>query len=302
MISFGKFNLTDFADCVVVTDRNVAKLYDIASENVLALPAGERTKSFATVERICRFCLSKNLLRGGKIVAVGGGVVGDVAGFAASVYKRGVKLLHVPTTLLAMVDSSVGGKTAVNLDEVKNACGSFYAADTLVDLRFLSTLSQTEILSGMGEIIKYRMINAGIDNAAEQGLPRLIADCIAFKQAICNVDPYDKGRRMILNAGHTLGHAVELIYDIPHGYAVANGLFHELTLSQKLGLCSDSYAARWREEIASHYPIVKITDEVLRIAAQDKKSDDSGVRFVLATDNGAVIRSFTMQELTEIYA
>ena len=108
MITFGKFNLADYADCVVVTDKTVSKLYNIEGENVCVLPVGERSKTFATVQKVCDFCLKRGLTRSGKIVTVGGGIVGDVAGFAASVYKRGVNLLHVPTTLLAQVDSANG--------------------------------------------------------------------------------------------------------------------------------------------------------------------------------------------------
>ncbi len=303
MITFGKFNLADYADCVVVTDKTVSKLYNIEGENVCVLPVGERSKTFATVQKICDFCLKRGLTRSGKIVTVGGGVVGDVAGFAASVYKRGVNLLHVPTTLLAQVDSAIGGKTAVNLGKVKNACGTFYAADTLIDTDFLRTLPPKQISNGFGEITKYRMISKQIDEATGQGIDALIRSCVAFKDEICKLDPTDTGKRRILNAGHTLGHALELVYRLPHGYAVANGLYHELKITQKLGLCSDSYADRWRKIISESYPIVKITDEVLLLALQDKKNTQSGnVCFVLPTDDGVKTVTLTKEDLQRIYA
>lgn len=303
MITYGRFNLADYADCVVVTDKTVAELYNIVGENVCVLPVGERSKTFATVQKICDFCLKRGLTRSGKIVAVGGGVVGDVAGFAASVYKRGVDLLHVPTTLLAQVDSAIGGKTAVNLGKVKNACGTFYVADTLIDTDFLRTLPPKQISNGFGEITKYRMISKQIDEAAEQGIDALIRSCVAFKDKICRLDPTDVGERRILNVGHTLGHALELTYRLPHGYAVANGLYHELKITQKLGLCSDSFADRWRKIISEAYQIVKITDEVLLLTLQDKKNTQSGsVCFALPTDDGVKYVTLTEEELHKIYA
>ena len=148
MIWVENFDLTKYSNCLVVTDVNLAELYNVVGDNVFVLPAGEKAKDFAWAKKLCSWFLSKNLDKKGTVVAVGGGSVGDVAGFAASIYKRGVKVIQVPTTLLSMVDSAIGGKTAVNLDGVKNAVGTIIEVDTLIDTRFLQTLSAEQIEDG----------------------------------------------------------------------------------------------------------------------------------------------------------
>ncbi len=302
MISFGKFNLSDYSDCIVVTDENVAKLYGIAGDNVFVLPAGEDAKSLSYIEALCNFFFSHGLSRQGKVVAVGGGCVGDSVGFAASIYKRGVNLLHVPTTLVAQVDSSIGGKTAIDLCGVKNLCGTFYNADTLIDFTFLSTLSRQEILGGMGEIIKYRMICPQVDAASRQGIIPTIRECIAYKTVVCNSDPHDLGARHVLNAGHTIGHGIEMAYNLPHGYAVANGLYHELELALECGLATPQYVAKWQKEISSHYTIYAVTPQVLQLARHDKKNDGAQISFALPTQDGVKTLSLYYEELIKIYA
>ena len=286
MITFAPFSQQNFADSLIVTDGNLQRLYGIVGDNVYLLPDGEQAKCFAVAEGLCRWFLQKGLSRDGKVVAVGGGSVGDTVGFAASVYKRGVRLTHVPTTLLAMVDSSVGGKTAIDLDGVKNAVGTFYRADTLVDVNFLNTLDRVQLASGMGEVLKYRMLSARIDGATD--LVETIRLCVDYKERLCEEDFFDRGARHVLNAGHTVGHAIELAYNLPHGVAVANGLYYELQLARRLDLCTLAYMNKWQGEIMRHFDVCNVTLSALETIKQDKKNTaDGNIVFALPTDSGA---------------
>lgn len=285
MITYKKFVLADYEDCLIVTDDKIAKLYNINGDNVYLLPQGEQAKSFAQVENLCKWFLSKKLQRDGHVAAVGGGSIGDAVGFACSVFKRGVKLTHLPTTLLAQIDSAIGGKTAIDLDGVKNAVGTFYNADTVVDVNFLKTLDDAQILSGKGELLKYCMLSSDIDSIYDgEVTEQVIRACGAFKLNLCNVDPYDRNERKKLNFGHTLGHAMELYYNIPHGHAVANGMYYETALAYKLGKCSKEYCEHWTKTIADAFDILPITSSVLATSVNDKKNNSLGVCFMLPTE------------------
>lgn len=283
MIAFQQFKLSQYKDCLIVTDEKVAELYNIVGDNVYLLPQRELAKTFAEAEKLCRWFLSKNLERSGVVVAVGGGAVGDACGFAASIYKRGAKLIHVPTTLISQVDSSIGAKTALNIGDVKNAVGTFYQADTVIDVNFLKTLPCDELTSGYGEIIKYRMLSDKINAAFKRGLYETIKACAAYKEQICQEDLFDKNQRQKLNFGHTIGHVFELSLGISHGAAVANGLYYETELAKLLGLCSSEYAEFWQGEIASQFEIYHLTAEILELAAHDKKNVNGQIGFVLPT-------------------
>lgn len=283
MITFAPFNLYNYANCLIVTDAKVATLYNISGDNVYLLPRGEKAKSFYHVKKLCSWFLSHNLTKSDTVVAVGGGSIGDAVGFATSIYKRGARLLHVPTTLLAQIDSSIGGKTAIDLDGVKNAVGTIYQADTLIDVKFLSTLNKRQLLNGYGELLKYRMLSADIDNAyLKHGANAVetICACVEFKQNLCNIDPFDKLERRVLNFGHTIGHAMELYYNIPHGVAVANGIYYETLLACKLGLCSNDYANKWMTETRNQFNIFSLNQQILQLTLSDKKNDDKGICFV----------------------
>ena len=286
MIYFNPFNLTDYADCLIVTDERLSSLYEISGDNVYFLPRGEQAKSFSEVEKLCKWFLSKNLSKDGKVVSIGGGSVGDTVGFACSVYKRGgVKLTHVPTTLIAQIDSGIGGKTALNVGKVKNAVGSFYAADTVIDVNFLKTLDEIQIKSGLGELFKYRMLSENIDRLYQGEITeQVIKACVSYKQTVCTTDPYDKNERRVLNFGHTIGHALELAYNLSHGEAVANGLYYETLLANKLGLCNEEYFDKWSCEIVDRFKIYPLTDEVLNLTANDKKNANGKVGVLLPCD------------------
>lgn len=281
MVNFKKFNLNDYKDYLIVTDENLSGLYGIAGDNVYLLPQGEQAKSFCYVEKLCEWFLSKNLERQGRIVAVGGGSVSDVVGFAASVYKRGVNLTVVPTTLVAQIDAAIGGKTAINLGTVKNAVGSFYNADVNIDTDFLKTLSKRQLTDGQGELLKYRMLSAEIDNACGKDMLDLIKACVSYKTELCNADMYDLGIRRKLNFGHTVGHAMELSLNLTHGEAVANGLYYETLLAYKLKLCTKNYLDKWQREILTRFTVYPLTDEILNLTSNDKKNTDGNISFVL---------------------
>ena len=298
MITYGKFQLNNYKDALIVTDECLSRLYNIVGNNVFVLPCGEGAKSFAFVEQICRWFLYKGLQRDGHVVAVGGGSVGDVTGFAASIYMRGVRLTIVPTTLLAMVDSAIGGKTAIDLVGVKNVVGTFVCADTFVDISFLASLPSEQLNSGLGEVIKYRMLSRRIDEATD--LAETIRLCDEYKQRLCEEDFYDRGVRHLLNMGHTVGHALELAYDIPHGIAVANGLYYETELSKRLNMCTREYADKWQAEIRRHFKIYPVSAELLSKIKYDKKNCGDKVCFVFPTEHGAEITNLDCRTAVEL--
>ena len=285
-ITFDKFDFSKYRDNLVVTDSKIAELYRIFGDNVFLLPRGEKAKSLAQVESLCKWFLLKNLSKSDTVVAIGGGSIGDTVGFAASIYKRGVNILHVPTTLIAQVDSSIGGKTALDLGGVKNAVGSYHFGDTLIDVNFLKTLDDEQITSGMGEIIKYAMLDAQVANVyynadGKGNLEDIIRACVNCKKSICEVDPYCENQRNKLNFGHTVGHALELSCDIAHGVAVANGIYYETQLAFKLGKCDKAYADKWMGAVAAKFKIYPLTKEILALTLHDKKNANGKVCFVL---------------------
>jgi len=262
----------------VVTDTNVDRLHGAALRTVLAraglagefaiLPPGEGTKSFAELERLCETLLAKRLERADVVVAFGGGVVGDLAGFAAGVLLRGIDYIQVPTTLLAQVDSSVGGKTAIDSRHGKNLVGAFHQPRLVAsDTALLDTLPRRERLAGYAEIAKYGLIgNAGffawleragpavIDRAGPERTGAVCESCRA-KAAIVGADEREAGDRALLNFGHTFGHALEAEcgFDaaLLHGEAVALGMAMAFDLSAALGLCDPAAGDRVRRHFAA---------------------------------------------------
>ena len=282
-LNLGKFNVADYADCLIVTDGKLQKLYNITGDNVFVIPRGEDAKNFATVQQLCSWFLSKNLRKNQTVVAVGGGSVGDTVGFACAIFKRGVNLLHVPTTVLAMVDSSIGGKTAIDLDGVKNAVGTFHQGDVLIDFDFLATLDDEQMLNGFGEILKYRMLTPQVADAFDEcPLNDVIWSCANYKLAVCEIDFFDENFRQRLNFGHTIGHAMELTLGIPHGLAVLNGIYYETLLAYKLGLCDKSYLDKWQAEVCKLTNVCPaLTPTMLQATLQDKKNDNNLITFRL---------------------
>jgi len=225
----------------VITDANLLKHYkNLIGDNGFVINAGEKSKSMEIY-----FDIINKLQNEDKIIAFGGGVVGDLAGFVASTYKRGITLIQVPTSLLAMVDSSIGGKNGINLGERKNYLGTIYHPEKiLIDTVFLETLPIEEFKNGVAEIIKYGILFGEPDlqrlekkiNPHDADLLKIIFQCCLIKTQIVEEDEKDKGYRHILNFGHTIGHALELLYNLRHGEAISIGMIKELKLGVDLGI------------------------------------------------------------------
>ena len=238
---------------LLVSDRNVYRRYGAAVTQAMAgfsvspfvIEPGEGAKSMETLAKLLNAAAGHGLRRQDGIVALGGGVVGDLAGLAAALYMRGIPYVQMPTTLLSAVDASVGGKTAVDLPGGKNLAGAFWQpACVLCDCTALDTLPPGEFANGMAEVIKYGVIrDPEILSAAERGatgLPRLIARCVAIKRDLVEADERDVGVRRLLNFGHTIGHALEKAsgYTLGHGAAVAVGMVYATKLAEQAGLCA----------------------------------------------------------------
>lgn len=292
----------------VVTDSNVFAYYRydvwrIFGDNVPIhiIPAGETGKTLRNLTAILRAMLNAKMRRNCTVVAFGGGVVGDIAGLAASLYMRGVHLVQIPTTLLAQVDSSVGGKTAVDFEGVKNVIGSFYQPEEVIaDPLFLKTLPDREIRCGLGEIVKYgalsshilSLLQANVSNLkSPEFLEEITYECIAHKAEVVMQDEHDlNGLRKTLNLGHTTGHAFELFYSKKsHGEFVLIGMYYELYMAEKLNTCSENYANTVRKLILSvikKIPVYRDVDEVVDLARFDKKNEDKNISLVVPQSEG----------------
>lgn len=255
---------------------------------------GEGAKSLATVEQLCRSWSRWGLTRADAVVAVGGGVVTDVAGFAAASYHRGVAVVHVPTTLLGQVDAAIGGKTGVNLPEGKNLVGAFWQPDAvLCDTEVLETLPPREYLSGCGEMAKYHFL--GGDDLVDMPLDERVARSVAIKAAFVGSDEREGGRRALLNYGHTLAHALETAgdHDLRHGEAVGIGLVFAAHLARRLGRVDDG-RVRDHARVVGGYglptgmPPGADHRQLVRLMGRDKKAV-RGLTFVLDGPRGVEV-------------
>ncbi|HEV3439840.1 MAG TPA: 3-dehydroquinate synthase, partial [Gemmata sp.] len=273
------------------------------------VPAGEESKSPTELHRLYDALYDLAADRNTAVVAVGGGVVGDLAGFAAATYNRGLPLLMVPTSLLAMVDSSVGGKTGINHSRGKNLIGAFHQpAGVWIDTAYLDTLPEREYLSGLAEVVKYGMIldaeffafleaNAADIRARKSETPiHVVAKCCRLKADVVEKDEREEtGLRAVLNYGHTFAHAFETVGGYGawlHGEAVAAGMVYAAQLAEKLGLCSD-LSARQRSLLeAFSLPTAMRaswpTDDLIAVMKRDKKAVAGRMRFILPTRIGEV--------------
>ena len=276
----------------VVTQEGIPLSVDPGVDHrVFTIPDGESAKTLSTLEGLCRSFAEWGLTRGDVVVGVGGGVVTDVAGFAAASYHRGVPVVHVATTLLAQVDAAIGGKTGVNLPEGKNLVGAFWQPSlVLCDTAALDTLPEREMRCGLGEVAKYHFLGgpAPEERALDDlSLDQRVARCVEIKAAVVAADEREGGRRAILNYGHTLGHAIETTgrYDLRHGEAVAIGLVYAAELGRALGRIDADRVAEHRRivegyDLPTRLPDGADADELLAVMARDKKALD-GLTFVL---------------------
>ncbi len=329
----------------VLTDETVADLHldalrqGLLARNVqmtaLALPAGEQTKGWPELEKAVEWLIEQRVERSDMVIAFGGGVIGDLAGFAAAILRRGVEFIQIPTSLLAQVDSSVGGKTGINSVQGKNLIGAFHQPQlVLADVDVLNTLDPRQFLSGYGEVVKYGMLgDAGFFKWLEKNGPSMAAGDQAkrihairrsceMKAGIVARDEKEHGERALLNLGHTFGHALEAATGysdrLLHGEGVAIGCALAFELSQRLGLCAQEDPSRIRAhltdmgmkkdmaDIAGELPDA---DGLISLMGQDKKVTDGKIAFILARSIGdafveknvdmAVVRAVLTDALAE---
>jgi 3-dehydroquinate synthase len=308
----------------LVTDSNVGPLYATeAAERVrsrglepvlLEVPAGEASKTAERAFEILDRLIESGLTRSDLVIALGGGVVGDLTGFAASIFKRGIDVVQVPTTLMAMVDSSIGGKTAVNVPAAKNQVGSFHQPVAVVcDISLLATLSPREFISGIAEVAKYSLLTSrewgrrfradpGASKRSAPGdLARIITECVSEKAALVAADERDHGVRHHLNYGHTLGHALEAqagyAGTYSHGEAISVGMVFAALVSEKLGVGRAGLAGDHRMLLDSLglpvKPLPKAPEysELAPRIAQDKKSAGDTAMVLLEDEGSPVVRT-----------
>lgn len=302
---------------VIITDDNIAKIYgknllkNFQDKNLhshlISFPSGEKNKSRKTKEKIEDEMLRLGFGRDSCIIAIGGGITGDLAGFVAATYMRGVPYIQVPTTLLAMVDSSIGGKVGVDTEEAKNAIGAFYQPKkVIIDLDFLKTLPKNELINGLAEIIKHSLIKdkdffhfleKNIDKILNKDLEiikKMVKRSCEIKASIVIEDEKEKGLRRILNYGHTIGHAIEsaLNYRISHGQAVAIGMNYSAKLSAKLGFLHEGSVIRQNNLLQhiglphrlSHHKIKP--RNIINNIQYDKKMIKNKINFILLSSIG----------------
>ena len=314
--------------CGVVTDENVAGFHlknleaalkaEGRHKGSIVLPAGEPTKCFAQLDKLSQGLLEMGLERGDFVVAFGGGVIGDLAGFAASILRRGVRYVQIPTSLLAQVDSSVGGKTGINTPQGKNLIGTFHQPNlVLADIDLLKTLPEREMRAGYAEVAKYGLLGdadffawleanyAGLFAHDAAALMQAVETSVKAKADVVIADEREAGVRGLLNLGHTFGHALEAATGFSqrllHGEGVAIGMVLAFQLSERLAICP----AGTSERVAAHLKAAGLPtriadipagegagssgfepDELIRLMGQDKKVKDGRMTFVLARDIG----------------
>ena len=303
---------------LVVISEKVEKLYGkelgFDKSQKFVLKDGEKEKNFKNYKRILEKALKMKLTRNDAIVAIGGGVVGDMAGFAASTYMRGIGYIQVPTTLLACVDSSVGGKTAIDTNYGKNLVGSFYQPDAVfINPGFLKTLDDRQFKSGLGEVVKYAFIEkscrcgedlnltnflsektSDILNRDEKTLSKLIKICVKLKISVVEQDETESGLRKILNFGHTYGHAIEKITNYKkytHGEAVVEGMKFSFNLAVKRNLIDKNYKF-FADDVIRKFNFREIPlfnqEKMIELMQMDKKATSKHIVFVLPTDYSTV--------------
>lgn len=312
---------------VVITDsnvyplhgRNVITAFEDAGMNVsvIEIPAGESSKNMSTVIEVAGKLLDAGADRGTVLIALGGGVVGDLTGFLASVYMRAVPYIQIPTTLIGQVDSAIGGKTAVDLTQGKNLLGTFYQPKAVfVDVNFLATLPDREFHNGLAEIIKYSLIEDekmfrhleenmnAVEGRDWAQLMKIIETCCRIKKAVVEIDEREQGLRRILNFGHTLGHALESLsgYELSHGEGVALGMIAAARISVRMKYLKESEADRVEKVIADAGLPTRIgagltPESILNRLKMDKKKKDGVIHFVLIKKIGMPFISGSVTEV-----
>ncbi|MEN8193146.1 MAG: 3-dehydroquinate synthase [Bacteroidota bacterium] len=324
-----KLNL--YKNVMLVVDK---KLYKIRSSeidqlnksfkgklNIVVVSATEKQKSFVTLQKILTQFLQNEYGRDSLAIALGGGIIGDITGFAAAIYSRGIQYVQIPTTLLAAVDSSVGGKTGINFGETKNIIGAFNQPKfVLIDSRLLSTLPKVEMISGLGEVVKYAyltnkkffdFVSSNINNIIDKDnetLEKVIEESVRFKGDVVVNDEKETGTRKILNLGHTFAHALEVEqnHKIKHGHAVIIGIMCSLYLSLRLNLIDAKKFEHLSSLLLQVKHLVKISNidykRSISIMKRDKKNRDGKIKFVLIKDIGKIVIDVEAKERDILFA
>lgn len=306
--------INPYKNFFTIVDKNVFEKHSlkikqafnkIEKNNFYIFNSSEKNKNLDEVKKIFYTLIKKSYGRDTTIIAIGGGIVGDLAAFVASTFSRGTNFIQVPTTLLSMVDSSVGGKTGINFGETKNLIGTFFQPDlVLIDTNFLSTLSKDELICGLGEVAKYFYLTGDsfykitiekILNDDFSNIEKIILKSIEFKAKVVEADETENGLRKILNLGHTFGHAIEVEqnHQIKHGQAVIIGIACSLYLSYYLGIISEKNLDKFLELPILFKNYISVdktnTNSLLKIMQRDKKNRNRKIKFVLVKEPGNIL-------------
>ena len=300
----------------LLTDNNtqnnclplIQSLPEIQTAKRISIPAGEENKNIESLSKIWKFLSDNGATRKSLLLNLGGGMLTDLGGFAAATFKRGIRFINIPTTLLSVVDAAVGGKTGINFNGLKNEIGAFAPAEAvLIETAFFKTLDKENFLSGYAEMIKHALLSSekerqkimsfDIDNVDYEALKDLVVTSVGIKENIVEQDPTEKGIRKALNLGHTIGHAFEsLSYEINHpelhGYAIAWGLVCELYLSFKKTGFNQDKLTKTIHFIKENYGIFSFDcqqyDRLYKLMQHDKKNESADINFTLLSDTGDI--------------
>ncbi len=309
-----------------IVDEKVASLYKNIipsnSKRVFLFKANERNKTLLNVEKMLKFLKNNGALRDSTLVAIGGGITGDTAAFTASLYMRGIKLIQIPTTLLSMLDSSVGGKTGVNLQGIKNNIGTFYQPkEVLIDCYFLNSLTNKEYLNGFAEAVKiaavqdkefFSYIEENIKHILDRKksvMEKLILKSCMLKAQVVEQDEKESGIRKLLNFGHTVAHGIESDskYRVHHGYAVAMGMVYESQYALNNGYLDEETFNKIKNLLMKlKYPITytpKDKEKMLLAISKDKKAGKDGISMAVAGSNmqGVIINNVKPKEIIDLF-
>lgn len=298
------FNKKEEDENIYIIDNYINKKIKIKSKKKIVINSVENSKDFKELNNIIKKLLDLNISRNNKIICIGGGITQDVSSFVASIIFRGIDWEFYPTTIISQCDSCIGGKTSINFQGYKNLIGNFYPPKKIfININFLKTLSKSEIFSGMGEMAHYFFLSKenynlffdNLDNIVllkHKILKKILAQNLKIKKKFIEQDEFDNGKRLLLNFGHTFGHAIEKTtnFDCPHGLAVAHGIDMALFFSNYLGLLSNFKYEKMRRDIvkiSSFYRLKKINiDKFIKNFSKDKKHSNNYYKVILTSGVG----------------
>ncbi len=293
---------------LLVVDNSLKEYFQTFSKGIHYIECTERTKSWDNLKNIIDIFVDNNISKKSKVLIVGGGVLQDAVSFCCSIFNRGVEFEYAPSTLLAMADSCIGGKTSINYGDFKNKLGNFYPPNKILIVnKFISTLPKVEIYSGFGEIFKFQILQFNIDNIENifkdflEIKNKLILDCLKFKASIIEIDEFDTGLRLTLNFGHTFGHAIESLakYKVPHGIGVVWGLTIANEISFQMGLMTNETKLKIEKHAFKIISIIKWNKEWFNFQElysrikMDKKNSNV-IRMILMDENN---KEFILKEV-----